>query len=70
LIFAVLTLFRGPDGEFHAKFVFLTNFEHIDMNNVSYIAICPYHTTAKKTYTTLVFSSWGTFPSFPSAAGL
>jgi hypothetical protein len=37
LIFAVLTLFRGPDGEFYAKFFFFTNFGHIDMNNESYI---------------------------------
>jgi hypothetical protein len=34
LIFAVLTLFRCPDGEFHAKFVFFTNFGHKYMNNV------------------------------------
>jgi hypothetical protein len=29
LIFAVLKLFRGPDGDFHANFVSLTNFGHI-----------------------------------------
>jgi hypothetical protein len=40
LIFAVLTLFRRPDGEFHAKFVFFTNFGHIYMNNVSHVAFC------------------------------
>jgi hypothetical protein len=40
LIFAVLTLFRGPESEFHSKFVFFTNFGHTYMNNVSYVAIC------------------------------
>jgi hypothetical protein len=37
MIFAVLTLFRCPDGEFYAKLVFFTNFGHIDMNETSHI---------------------------------